>query len=98
MSTTTSNVPTSKPMNITQSSTRKATPLSNGLSSSRLRISTNRIPISRSRITQRSSDKIWGREIWITNTALYCGKHLLLNKGYQCSLHYHKIKDETFHL
>lgn len=26
----------------------------------------------------------------------YCGKLLHLNKGFQCSLHYHPIKHETF--
>jgi len=27
---------------------------------------------------------------------LYCGKKLIINKGKKCSIHYHKIKDETF--
>jgi len=40
--------------------------------------------------------KIWGREEWIVNNDLYCFKKLFLNKGYQCSYHCHKIKDETF--
>ena len=40
--------------------------------------------------------KGWGKELWIANTPLYCGKKLILHKGKQCSLHYHKIKDETF--
>jgi mannose-6-phosphate isomerase-like protein (cupin superfamily) len=42
--------------------------------------------------------KDWGEEQWITNTDLYCGKVMLLNTGWQCSLHYHKIKDETFYI
>ena len=29
---------------------------------------------------------------------LYCGKILHLKKGYQCSIHYHKVKDETFYI
>ncbi|MBU1203810.1 MAG: cupin domain-containing protein, partial [Nanoarchaeota archaeon] len=41
-------------------------------------------------------EKIWGSEEWLVNTELYCAKFLNLNKGYQCSLHYHKQKDETF--
>lgn len=39
--------------------------------------------------------KAWGEELWIVN-ASYCGKLLKLNKGYRCSLHHHKLKDETF--
>lgn len=40
--------------------------------------------------------KDWGREIWIVNTPLYCGKILEVKKGWSSSLHYHKEKDETF--
>ncbi|MDO8515946.1 MAG: PfkB family carbohydrate kinase [bacterium] len=40
--------------------------------------------------------KVWGYEKWLENNEKYCAKLLSLNKGYQCSLHYHKIKDETF--
>lgn len=40
--------------------------------------------------------KVWGYEKWLENNEKYCCKILSLNKGYQCSLHYHKIKDETF--
>lgn len=42
--------------------------------------------------------KVWGRELWIVNTDKYCGKILEINKGYRCSLHYHKNKDETFYI
>jgi len=42
--------------------------------------------------------KIWGEEKWITNTEKYCAKILYLKKGYRCSYHYHKIKDETFYI
>jgi len=42
--------------------------------------------------------KIWGKEIWLANTDLYCGKKLILNKGKRCSIHYHKNKDETFYI
>jgi len=41
-------------------------------------------------------DKVWGYEIWVVNSTKYCGKRLILNKGWRCSLHYHKVKDETF--
>ena len=42
--------------------------------------------------------KKWGKEIWIWNGFKYCGKKLYLKKGYFSSLHYHKEKDETFHI
>ena len=40
--------------------------------------------------------KIWGEEIWLTNIALYCAKFLALKDGYQCSVHRHLRKTETF--
>lgn len=40
--------------------------------------------------------KVWGYEKWLENNEKYCSKLLYLKQGYQCSLHYHKIKDETF--
>jgi len=43
-------------------------------------------------------EKKWGREKWICNTNLYCGKILYLDKDRRCSYHYHAIKDETFYL
>ena len=42
--------------------------------------------------------KVWGSEQWIANTDKYCGKILTLKKGFQCSIHYHKVKDETFYI
>lgn len=41
--------------------------------------------------------KVWGYELWIANKE-YCGKLLVLKRGFQCSLHYHQKKDETFYL
>jgi len=41
--------------------------------------------------------KEWGSEEWIVNRD-YCGKKLILNKGFRCSMHYHKNKDETFYI
>ena len=41
--------------------------------------------------------KEWGEERWIVNRD-YCGKLLILKQGFRCSLHYHKIKDETFYI
>lgn len=40
--------------------------------------------------------KVWGKEQWLENNDKYCCKLLTLAKGYQCSLHYHKVKDEMF--
>ena len=41
--------------------------------------------------------KVWGEEHWIVNRD-YCGKKLVLNQGYRCSLHFHKNKDEVFYV
>ena len=41
--------------------------------------------------------KVWGHEEWLVNNDKYCGKLLHLDKGAQCSFHYHPIKQETFH-
>ncbi len=42
--------------------------------------------------------KVWGREEWLVNESLYCCKYLYLNNGFQCSLHYHLNKTETFYI
>jgi len=42
--------------------------------------------------------KLWGKEEWLVNNEVYCAKYLNLIRGYQCSLHFHKIKDETFYV
>jgi len=41
--------------------------------------------------------KLWGKEYWLINNR-YCTKILHITKGRQCSLHYHKDKDEIFFL
>jgi len=41
--------------------------------------------------------KKWGEERWIVNRD-YCGKLLILKKGFKCSMHHHKNKDETFYI
>jgi len=43
-------------------------------------------------------DKVWGSEVWMANTDMYCGKLLYLKKGKRSSIHYHKNKDETFYI
>ena len=43
-------------------------------------------------------EKGWGHEeIFVTND-LYCGKILDFNEGAQFSMHFHKIKDETWYV
>lgn len=44
------------------------------------------------------SPKVWGHEEWIINNEKYCGKKLVFKAGYCCSLHYHKLKEETFYI
>ena len=39
---------------------------------------------------------MWGSEFWFANNKKYCGKVLELKKGFRCSFHSHKIKEETF--
>jgi len=46
-------------------------------------------------IKPEEHEKVWGSEEWIVNRE-YCGKIMNLKKGFKCSIHYHKIKDETF--
>ena len=40
--------------------------------------------------------KLWGLEKWLVNNELYCAKILRVASGFQCSLHRHLVKDETF--
>lgn len=54
--------------------------------------------MNRTRKPIRIEPKGWGREVWIANNALYCGKILEIKKGKRCSLHYHKLKTESFYL
>jgi mannose-6-phosphate isomerase-like protein (cupin superfamily) len=54
--------------------------------------------MSRAREPIRIVPKGWGREVWIANNELYCGKILEINKGKRCSLHYHQLKNESFFL
>lgn len=46
----------------------------------------------------RVVEKKWGKEIWIVNGPLYCGKKLIVNPGWRCSKHRHLHKDETFYV
>jgi mannose-6-phosphate isomerase-like protein (cupin superfamily) len=43
-------------------------------------------------------NKGWGHELIIHNDEKYCGKLLFFNAQKRCSLHYHKLKCETFYV
>ncbi len=40
--------------------------------------------------------KVWGNEKLLENNERYCCKLISVKKGFQSSLHYHKLKDEMF--
>lgn len=40
--------------------------------------------------------KLWGYEEILVNNDKYCAKFLHLTPGWECSLHYHPVKKETF--
>lgn len=40
-------------------------------------------------------EKVWGHELWIINTPLYCGKMLVVKQGHHTSMHFHGVKHET---
>lgn len=42
--------------------------------------------------------KNWGKEHWIINHKLYCMKIIEVIFQRRCSVHYHLLKDETFHI
>ena len=52
--------------------------------------------MNRIRKPVRIVPKGWGREVWIANGDRYCGKILEIRKGKKCSLHFNKLKDESF--
>lgn len=51
-----------------------------------------------SKDSTRRVEKGSGYEIWIANSAQYCGKLLIVKAGHRGSKHYHKEKDETFYV
>ena len=40
--------------------------------------------------------KLWGTELWHHNDSQYCMKSLVIQPGAVSSLHYHRVKRETF--
>ena len=50
----------------------------------------------RKKKNQKTIDKGWGTEIIIHDNERYCVKKLDIQKGGQCSLHFHKKKEESF--
>ena len=49
-------------------------------------------------MTRTFVEKKWGHEDWLANSPLYCGKDLFIKKENALSLHYHKLKTETFYV
>jgi quercetin dioxygenase-like cupin family protein len=43
-------------------------------------------------------EKGWGHELIFATNDLYCGKLLSFNKGAKFSMHFHAVKDETWHV
>lgn len=43
-------------------------------------------------------EKGWGHELWIHNSPLYCGKLLVFDAGKKFSMHFHKLKHETWYV
>lgn len=66
----------------------------------RPRIMHNLLGPMKSRVRQpvHIERKGWGREVWLANNELYCGKILEIKQGKRCSLHFHKLKTESFFL
>jgi mannose-6-phosphate isomerase len=46
----------------------------------------------------RKIEKPWGYELVYAETEKYAGKILVVLKGHQLSLQYHKVKDETMYM
>lgn len=47
-------------------------------------------------MTPERHEKVWGCEWWLENGPKGCLKILVVNPGFQCSLHMHPIKSERF--
>lgn len=41
-------------------------------------------------------EKGWGHELWIHNSDKYCGKLLVFKAGKKFSMHFHKLKQESW--
>lgn len=56
--------------------------------------------ITQPNLLRKKVRKKWGYEDWIVNYegANFCGKRLVIKRGYQCSIHYHKEKCEVFYV
>jgi oxalate decarboxylase/phosphoglucose isomerase-like protein (cupin superfamily) len=53
------------------------------------------VPSVRSDADYTHVSKVWGTELWIVNTSLYCGKMLYVEQGHHTSMHFHGEKHET---
>ena len=50
------------------------------------------------RLKIQNIKKGWGNEVWIVNNEKYCCKFLNFDNKSKFSMHFHKIKDETWHI
>lgn len=48
------------------------------------------------RLPHEFVEKLWGNEVVVCNRPNYCCKIINVFSGRNCSLHFHKVKDETF--
>ncbi len=56
----------------------------------------NKKKLEEPKMDNEITEKVWGEESLIFSTPLYTGKFLYVKSGYQCSLHMHPVKDESF--
>ena len=49
-------------------------------------------------MTTNRVEKGWGYELIIANNENYCGKLLVFSKGKKFSMHFHKLKHETWYV
>lgn len=57
-------------------------------------------PLDAKRTTPQRVEKTWGYELWFANSEAenYCGKILHINSGAKFSMHFHRLKSETFYI
>lgn len=61
----------------------------------RMQLPVGGVPTVRHDASYNHVEKIWGNELWIINTPLYCGKLLNVKEGHHTSMHFHPEKHET---
>ena len=56
------------------------------------------VPIITAPADIKEVPKGWGRELWIHNDKKYCGKILEIKMDHCFSMHFHKLKTETWYV